>query len=229
MAKILISEDDADINHLIRSICEKNGLQTAQAFSGTEALLRLELESFDMIILDLMLPGMTGEELLKRIRAEKQPDIPVLVLSAKSSLADKVQLLTGGADDYMTKPFEPEELLARITACLRRAQRMPAAKPAADDISYKKLCICPAARRATVNGQELVLTPHEYDILLLLAREPEKVFSRETLYERVWQGGYYGEDNTVNVHVSNLRKKIAACDADNEYIKTVWGIGFKMA
>lgn len=229
MAKILITEDDADISNLIRSICEKNGLQTVQAFSGTEAALRLELENFDMIILDLMLPGMTGEELLQKVRAQKSPGIPVLVLSARSALTDKVQLLTGGADDYMTKPFEPEELLARITACLRRAGRTPKEAPAGAELSYKKLRIHPASRKATVNGQELVLTPHEYEILLLLVQEPEKVFSRETLYEQVWQGGYYGEDNTVNVHVSNLRKKIAAKDAENEYIRTVWGIGFKMA
>lgn len=228
MAKILISEDDADINHLIRSICEKNGLQTAQAFSGTEALLRLELDTFDMIILDLMLPGMTGEELLKKVRTGKRPDIPVLVLSAKASLTDKVQLLTGGADDYMTKPFEPEELLARINACLRRAGRTVSGQTSSGSLSYKKLRIYPASRRATVNGRELILTPHEYEILLLLVQSPEKVFSRETLYEKIWQGGYYGEDNTVNVHVSNLRKKLAALDADNEYIKTVWGIGFKM-
>lgn len=228
MAKILITEDDADISNLIRKICEKNGLQAVQAFSGTEAALRLELEIFDMIILDLMLPGMTGEELLQKAR-DKHPDIPILVLSARSALTDKVQLLNGGADDYMTKPFEPEELLARITACLRRAGRTPRETPAKESLFYKKLCIRPASRKVTVNGQELVLTPHEYEILLLLVQEPEKVFSREALYEQVWQGGYYGEDNTVNVHVSNLRRKIAAGDAESEYIKTVWGIGFKMA
>ena len=128
----------------------------------------------------------------------------------------------------MTKPFEPEELLARINACLRRAGRTVSGQTSSDSLSYKKLCIYPASRRATVNDRELILTPHEYEILFLLVQSPEKVFSREALYEQVWQGGYYGEDNTVNVHVSNLRKKLAALDADNEYIKTVWGIGFKM-
>ena len=228
MAKILIAEDDVDISGLIRRICEKSGLQAAQAFSGTEAALRLKLETFDMMILDLMLPGMTGEELLEKVRMEKRLEIPVLVLSAKAALTDKVQLLNGGADDYMTKPFEPEELLARINACLRRAGRTVSGQPTSASLSYKKLCIHPASRRATVNDRELILTPHEYEILFLLVQSPEKVFSREALYEQVWQGGYYGEDNTVNVHVSNLRKKLAALDADNEYIKTVWGIGFKM-
>lgn len=227
--KILIAEDDADISSLIRRICERNGYQTVQAFSGTEAALRLDMEAFDMIILDLMLPGMTGGELLKKLRTEKKQDTPVLVLSAKSALTDKVQLLTGGADDYMTKPFEPEELLARIIACLRRSQRIAEKRPADECISYHKLCIFPASHRVTVNGCEIVLTPHEYEILTILAREPDKVFSRETLYEQVWQGGYYGEDNTVNVHVSNLRKKIAAKDPGRDYIKTIWGIGFKMA
>lgn len=227
--KILIAEDDTDINNLIRKILEKQGYHAVQAFSGTEADLRLNMETFDMLILDLMLPGMSGEQLLHTLRRERNMDIPVLVLSAKAALQDKVNLLTSGADDYMTKPFEPEELLARVYAALRRADRGKERVAAVSCLSYKKLCLFPDSRKVTVDQQEVDLTRHEYDILYILMQAPEKVFSREALYEQVWSGGYYGEDNTVNVHVSNLRKKLAALDPDQEYIKTVWGIGFKMA
>lgn len=228
-SKILIVEDDADINHLIQKILEKQGYRVVQAFSGTEAELRLNMEQFDMMILDLMLPGKSGDQLLHMLREEKGIDIPVLVLSAKVSLQDKVELLKSGADDYMTKPFEPEELLARVYAALRRADRGAEKQTPQQCFSYKKLCLFPGSRKVTVNQQELSLTRHEYDILAILIQAPEKVFSRESLYEQVWSGGYYGEDNTVNVHVSNLRKKLAALDPEEEYIKTVWGIGFKMA
>lgn len=227
--RILIVEDDTDINRLIAAILGRQGYETVSAFSGTEALLRLEQEEFRMVILDLMLPGMDGELLLAHMRGKMQKGIPVLVLSARASLADKVQLLMSGADDYMTKPFEPEELAARVYSCLRRANSAENSPSAKREYCHKNLVLYPDSRRVMVKGQELTLTPHEYEILSLLVQSPEKVYSRETLYEQVWKGGYYGEDNTVNVHVSNLRKKIAAVDAEEEYIKTVWGIGFKMA
>ncbi|MDO4338317.1 MAG: response regulator transcription factor [Eubacteriales bacterium] len=227
--RILVVEDDADINQLICRVLEKNNYMVIQAFSGTEANLRMELEKFDLLILDLMLPGMEGGALLKKLRNEKKSEIPVLVLSARASLADKVRLLTEGADDYMTKPFEPEELLARVYACLRRSGKRAETRQETELLSYKNLSLFPEARKVIVREKEISLTRHEYEILYILLQEPEKVFSRETLYERVWSGGYYGEDNTVNVHVSNLRKKIACSDPEEEYIKTVWGIGFKMA
>lgn len=226
---ILIVEDDTDINNLIAAILKRQGYEVIQSFSGTEAVLRLELETFQLVILDLMLPGMNGETLLKNIREKMKNEIPVLVLSAKASLADKVQLLTSGADDYMTKPFEPEELAARVYSCLRRSRKAAVSEPAKECLQFKHLLFFPDSRRVTVKEQELTLTPYEYEILSLLVQSPEKVFSRESLYEQVWKGGYYGEDNTVNVHVSNLRKKIAAADPDEDYIKTIWGIGFKMA
>lgn len=227
--KILIVEDDTDINHLIRTILEKQGYRIVQSFSGTEGVLRLGMEQFDLLILDLMLPGMGGEELLRQLRLENGNEIPAIILSARSSLADKVQLLTTGADDYITKPFEPEELLARVFACLRRKGKVIGMRSQEEYLSFKNLKVFPEARKVTVNAREVTLTPHEYSILSILVQKPDKVFSRETLYEQVWNGGYYGEDNTVNVHVSNLRKKLAVYDPDNEYIKTVWGIGFRMA
>ena len=149
--RILIVEDDPDINNLIRTVLKKSGCRPVQAFSGTEAGLRLELERFDLIILDLMLPGMDGETLLGQIRGERQLDIPVLVLSARSALSDKVSLLISGADDYMTKPFEPEELSARVCACLRRSGRRQSRNTEKAAFSYKQLRLTPESRTVTVN------------------------------------------------------------------------------
>lgn len=222
---IMVVEDDADINQLLARILRQANYQVTQAFSGSEAALRLTQETPDLILLDLMLPGMSGETLLEKLRSENALSVPVIVLSAKNAVSDKVSLLKRGADDYITKPFEPEELLARIEASLRRAGKDAAAdRP----LVHRALVLSPGERRVTLDGKPLTLTAHEFDILALLMRQPEKVYSRESLYEQVWQGGYYGENNTVNVHVSNIRKKLKAIDPDADYIETVYGIGFKM-
>lgn len=228
MQKILIIEDDTDINHLLSRILKKAGYEVTPAFSGTEAQLRLEKDVPDLILLDLMLPGVTGEEVIKYVREELQQNVPIIVISAKTALENKVFTMTMGADDYITKPFEPEEVLVRVMAVLRR-YHTTGDELSQESYHYKNLALNPISRIVTVNQQEITLTRHEYDILLILMKQPEKVFSRESLYEEIWQNGYYGEDNTVNVHVSNIRKKIAAMDSETEYIKTVWGIGFKMA
>ena len=241
MTKILIIEDDTDINNLLAKIMRRQGYEAVQAFSGTEGKLRLELEQYDLLLLDLMLPGMMGEELIGEIR-QTDPDLPIIVLSAKSGLEERVEVLELGADDYMVKPFAAAEVEARVAGALRRntrrrkleeAQQESAQQESAEGLQfkilqYKELTLDADRREVRVRGQILNLTAHEYDILYILLKEPGKVYSRERLYELVWQGGYYGEDNTVNVHVSNLRKKIAAADTD-EYIATVWGIGFRMA
>ncbi|WP_251206004.1 response regulator transcription factor [Acetatifactor aquisgranensis] len=223
--KIMIVEDETDINRLLARILEAEGYGTIQAFSGTEALLLLEREEPNLILLDLMLPGLTGEELLTHIREKKRLSAPILVLSAKSALNDKVALLKSGADDYITKPFEPEEVAARVQAALRRTGSLPRRQL---PFSYKNIMLYPESRKVIVNGLELSLTSHEYELLLLFLQSPEKVFSRESLYEQVWKNGYYGENNTVNVHVSNLRRKMKEADASEEYIQTVYGIGFKL-
>lgn len=222
---ILVVEDDADINNLLAKMLRQVDYQVTQVYSGSEAALRLEHESPDLILLDLMLPGMSGEALLEKLRGELGCDAPVIILSAKTAVGDKVGLLKLGADDYITKPFEPEEVLARIEAALRRV-----GKEATSDkpLTHRALTLSPSLRKATLAGQELTLTAHEFDILELLMRQPEKVYTRESLYEQVWHGGYYGENNTVNVHVSNIRKKLKAIDPDADYIQTVYGIGFKL-
>lgn len=225
MQQIMIIEDEADISALLVKILREAEFRTVQAYSGTEAKLLLEKEVPDLILLDLMLPGMSGEELLREIRAEFGDHLPVLVLSARSGLKDKVTLLRNGADDYITKPFEPEEVTARVEAALRRSGGKGSSP---ERIVYKNLTLYPQSRRAAAGDTELTLTAHEYDILALLVQNPERVYSRERLYEIVWQGGYYGENNTVNVHVSNLRKKLKEADPENDYIQTVYGIGFRM-
>lgn len=224
--KILVVEDDTDINRLLVKILCEADYETVQAFSGTEAKLLLEKERPDLILLDLMLPGISGEELLQDIRKNQRSNVPVLVISAKNSLGDKVSLLKSGADDYITKPFAPEEVIARVQAGLRRNGKEDLTE---GPLVYKKLKLYPDARKVILDGHELTLTAHEFDILLLLMRNPEKVYSRESLYEFVWQGGYYGENNTVNVHVSNIRKKIKEIDPAGAYIETVYGIGFKLS
>lgn len=237
MAKILIVEDDADINQILAKIMQKQGHETVQAFSGSEADLRIFMNEeipYDLIMLDLMLPGIMGEDLIQKIR--EKSEVPVIVLSAKTALEDRVRVLNLGADDYLIKPFEKEEVIARVNGALRRykrfqttpVQQTEAAETEQQVLTYKELMLYPEERVAKLCGTELSLTAHEYELLLLLVQNPGKVYSRENLYEQVWQGGYYGEDNTVNVHISNLRKKLAAF-TDEEYIKTVWGIGFKMA
>lgn len=223
--KILIVEDDSDINHLLRRILQKSNFETIQAYSGTEAILLLERNTPDIILLDLMLPGMSGENLLLHIKNDLKLDIPILILSAKVDIDNKVALLKSGADDYITKPFVPEELLARIEVALRRSLKK-IEEP--ECITYQELILHPQSRSIYLKGKELNLTSHEYELLYLLMMNPGKVYSRESLYEIIWKGGYYGENNTVNVHVSNIRKKLKEINNKEEYIQTVYGIGFKL-
>ncbi len=229
--KILIVEDDSDINGLLCKILEKEGFAPVSAYSGSEALLRLSMEHFDMMLLDLMIPGTTGEEVIRKLR-EKENEIPVLVLTAKAALEDKVTVLNLGADDYLTKPFENEEVVARVNARLRRFRKNRTENGAenGDDgkLLFKNLVLDKEARTCMVKEQEISLTVLEFDILTLLVEHPDKVYSKENIYQAVWKDNYIGEDSTVSVHISNIRKKIAAVD-EEEYIKTVWSIGFKLA
>lgn len=229
--RILVVEDDSDINGLLCRILDKAGYETISAWSGSEALLRLEREAFDMLLLDLRLPGMTGEEVIRQLR-EKENEIPVLVLTAKAALEDKVSVLNLGADDYLTKPFENEEVVARVNARLRRFRksRTENETESSNDgkLLFKNLVLDKEARTCMVKEQEISLTVLEFDILALLLEHPDKVYSKENIYQAVWKDNYIGEDSTVSVHISNIRKKIAVAD-EEEYIKTVWSIGFKLA
>lgn len=226
--KILVIEDDADINTLLKKILERAGYEAETAFSGTEGRLLLKLNTYDLVLLDLMLPGLSGEELLTEIR--KTLRMPVIALTAKAGLSDKVNVLGSGADDYITKPFEKQELLARIQAQLRRAGDYSAVQTDASSpqkLTCRELELYPESHRVLLRGEEIPLTTHEFLLLQLLMANPQKVFSRENLYQSVWNSDFYGEDNAVSVHISNIRKKLTAL-TDEEYIQTVWGIGYKI-
>ena len=223
---ILVVEDDVDINNLISKTLEKQQYKITQAFSGSEALLQLSISEYSLILLDLMLPGMSGEEIIKKIRNEKE--MPIIVISAKTSLKDKVNVLNIGADDYITKPFESEEIIARVNSNLRGYRKYKTETTLDKIYKFKNITLDEERREVKVNDIDIHLTGYEFDILSILIKNPDKVYSRESLYEQVWKNGYYGEDNSVNVHISNIRKKIKSVSKDEEYIKTVWGIGFKL-
>lgn len=221
--KILIIEDDADINNLIFESLTKNGYTCLQAFSGTEAILCLERETFSLVIMDLMLPGISGEDLFPKLK--NLQNIPVIVVSAKDSLDSKINLLTSGAEDYITKPFEIQELVARVGVQIRRFAK---SEERSKRLQYKDLVLDQASFIASVNGEEIVLTKQEFKILELLLSHPNKVFSRQDIYDYAWDDIYIGEDKTINVHISNIRKKLKEVSSE-EYIETVWGIGFRLA
>ncbi|MDR0949471.1 MAG: response regulator transcription factor [Lachnospiraceae bacterium] len=222
--KILIVEDDTDINNLICAALGKVGYDCTQAYSGTESLLYVKHETFALILLDLMLPGLDGKAVLSAIRKDFRT--PVIVLSAKDTLEDKVDLLDAGAEDYITKPFEIPELLARVAVQIRRFLGQEEKKPTL--LTYKDLQLDTAHFGVTLCGEEIALTRQEFKILELLLSHPTRIYSKQEIYDYAWNDIYIGEDKTINVHVSNIRKKLKQITAE-EYIETVWGIGFKLA
>lgn len=224
--KILVVEDDSDINGLLCKILIQNGYDVRGAYSGSEAKMCIEQFEYDLIILDLMLPGVSGEELIKEIR--KNYFMPIIVSSSKTSTEDKISVLKLGADDFIIKPFDINELLARVEAQLRRYTKFFTKNNINNKIIHKNLELDIDSRQVFVNKKEVNLTVIEFDILNLLITNPNKVFTRLNLFESVWNDEFMGYDNTVNVHVSNLRNKLSKFDKDNEYIQTVWGIGFKL-
>lgn len=219
--QVLVAEDDNDINNMLRDLLENAGFAVEQAFSGTEAV-RLMAGGFDLVMLDLMLPGLAGEEVLKRIR--ETSDTPVIVVSAKDDKSSKVGLLKSGADDYVTKPFDTDELLARIEALLRRKGKTEDEKI----LRYKNIEINTVTFEASVSGAAVMLTKREFLILQLLMSNPKKVFTKNNIFESVWNEPFLGEDNSINVHLSNIRNKLSKAGGEDKYIQTVWGIGFKM-
>lgn len=224
MEQILIIEDDTDINNMTADALKKAGYDCVQAFSGTEGLLYIENQRFDLILLDLMLPGKNGESLLPQIK--KLQGAPVIVVSARDSLDSKVELLNSGAEDYLTKPFEIRELIARIQVQLRRSSGRPEEKP--QTLVWQDLTLNRDSFTASVRGRSIGLTRQEFRILELLLSHPDRVYSKQDIYDYAWDDFYVGEDKTVNVHISNIRKKLKTL-SDREYIETVWGIGFRLA
>lgn len=214
---ILIVEDDIFISDMLCESLVKEGFGVLRAFSGTEALMILEKDRPDLVLLDLMLPGINGEDVLKSIK-----DIPVIILSAKSDVSGKVRLLLDGADDYITKPFNMEELLARISVQLRRGTAKKGAPV------YKDISLDPDTRMAEVASKDVHLTRTEYAILKQLLANPRQVVTKTRLLELISDDTPDCTENTLKVHISNLRKKLRDASG-RDYIDSVWGIGFKMA
>ena len=225
MEKILVVEDDTFISEMLCELLALNGYEAVAAYSGTEALLCLGMGGFSLMLLDLMIPGKTGEEVLREIR-NKSSGIPVIVLTAMADKDSTIKLLGLGADDYIVKPFDNGELLARIAVQLRRAESIPAAGPV---LTYKDLTLDLDSYDASIGGKPAGLSKREFEILRLLMSYPQKVFTKNNLYESVWGEEFLGDDNTINVHISKLRGKLSAIRPGQEYVQTVWGIGFKMA
>ncbi|WP_195971751.1 response regulator transcription factor [Enterococcus gallinarum] len=219
--KILIIEDDQEINKLFQALLTKHGLIHLSAYSGSEGILLLQQQTFDLVLLDLMIPGINGKEVLQFIRDNFT--LPVIIISAMNGVDTKIDLLRSGADDYITKPFNQEEVIARIDVQLRKVPT--SIKP--HEKKWRNLSLDDNQRIAKLETTTLNLTNAEFDILSLLIDNPSRALSKKTIYEKVWHGTYYGDDNTISVHISNIRKKISVV-TEEEYIKTVWGIGFML-
>lgn len=225
--KILIVDDDKEIRNLISVYLENEGIQTKKAEDALEALKLLDTEEFDLIILDIMMPKMDGIKACMKIREERH--MPIIMLSAKSEDMDKIQGLASGADDYMAKPFNPLELIARVKSQLRRYKRYNA--EADNDKSIMEigdLKINTDTRQVWVGKKEVRLTPKEFDILELLVRNKGIVLSVSKIYEAVWKEDFFKSDNTVMVHITKIREKIEEDPKHPIYIKTVWGVGYKI-
>ena len=222
--KVLIVDDDPRLRDLLRRYLGDNGFSVSVA-DGAPAMNRIWMrERFDALILDLMLPGISGEAVLEEIR--KKGNLPVIVLTAKDSLDEKVEVLTSGADDYITKPFEIREVLARVQVQLRRKEEKETGIER--DLSFKDMVLNRDTFQVRIDGRILSkITKQEFAILELLLRNPKQVFSKEDIFEYAWDEPYMGETKTLDVHISNIRKKIKQVTSD-EYIETVWGIGYRL-
>lgn len=217
MKQILIIDDDIHIGDVVEETLLREGYGVSRAYSGTEALLYLSQHHPDLILLDLMLPGLNGEEILPKISS-----IPIIVVSAKVEIYDKVQLLLGGADDYITKPFDMSELLARISVQLRKTK-----ESICQVLQFKELTLDTISHKVYLDQQELKLTKTEYAILKLLMKQPSQVFTKSNILDEISKDTPDCVESSLKVHISNLRKKLRNIK-DKEYIEAIWGIGFKM-
>lgn len=226
--KILLVEDDREISNLVKNHLEKEHFTVLTAFDGEEALALFEKNEIDIILLDLMLPKVSGMDFLKRIRETSL--IPVLIISAKGSDIDKALGLGFGADDYISKPFSMIELTARVQAGIRRAtQYLPAKNPTPTNaLRYKELFLDLNTFSAQINGKTIQLTSKEFQLLKLFMRNKSRVFTKEQIYHFVWEDDYYGNENVIHVHIRRLREKIEEDPSNPKYIQTIWGIGYKL-
>ena len=224
--RILIVEDDKEINQMLVDFLRENGFETESAYDGAEASHLIKQNTYTLILMDLMLPYKGGSDLIEELRRES--NVPVIVLSAKSMMETRLEVLRLGADDYIMKPFDLNEVLVRMEVVLRRAGGVwNENETKQTELQYQDLVMDVEANRVFVAGEELMLTAKEFAILKLLLENPKKTFTKANLFEAVWGEPYYQEDNTLNVHMSNLRNKLKK-QGNAEYIETVWGIGYRL-
>ncbi|MBN3526331.1 response regulator transcription factor [Paenibacillus apiarius] len=223
--RILVVDDERNMRNLIRIYLKKHGYDVIETDNGIQALEIMEKEAADLVILDIMMPGMDGWSVCERIR-ERWP-IPILMLTARTDTKDKVQGLNMGADDYVVKPFDGEELVARVGALLRRAQASLAGASAAPAIHVPGMDIYPDSREIRINGQAVDFTPKEFELLLLLAANAQRVYSRDRIVEQLWDYDYEGDIRSVDNHVKNIRDKVHRAQLSYDPIQTVWGVGYK--
>jgi DNA-binding response OmpR family regulator len=222
---ILVVEDEPSIAEVVSLYLKRAGFTVQTALDGRDAMTLLETKIPDFVILDLMLPEVDGLSLTRWLR--DRSDVPIIMLTARREEIDRIAGLEMGADDYLVKPFSPQELVSRVRAVLRRAGRDPAEGRSERPLAFDGLTIDPPSRVLTVNGSPVELTAKEFDMLLLLARHPRQVFTREQLLERVWGSAEYIDPGTVTVHVRRLREKIEADPSNPRRLLTVWGVGYK--
>lgn len=226
MSKILIIEDEVAIADLEKDYLELSGFEVVIENAGDTGLERALSEKFDLVVLDLMLPGMDGFEVCKKIREEQ--DIPILMVSAKKDDIDKIRGLGLGADDYMTKPFSPSELVARVKAHMARYDRLVSSNQKSNDIvEIRGIKIDKTARRVYIDGEEKAFTTKEFDLLTFLAQNPNHVYTKEELFREIWDMDSIGDIATVTVHIKKIREKIEFDTANPQYIETIWGVGYR--
>ncbi len=223
---VLVVDDEPTIAEVVSRYLERAGYRTRVAGDGPAAIEAATRQRPDLVVLDLMLPGVDGLEVMRRLREQGPDRIAVILLTAKGEESDRVIGLRLGADDYVVKPFSPAELVARVDAVLRRVDTAPSFE---GPVELSDLTIDPAGRRVIVRGEEVALTQREFDVLLFLARHPGQVFSRNQLMDAVWQYSFYSDTSTVTVHIRRLRAKIELDPARPEHIQTVWGVGYRFA
>ena len=226
MYNILVVDDDKEIVKAIEIYLGKENYNIFKAYDGEQALKVIDKNEIHLAILDVMMPNKDGLETLEEIR--KKRNIPVIILSAKSEDIDKINGLNIGADDYVTKPFNPIELIARVNALIRRYTRLGAIEEKQGVIKNGELSIDDELKKVTVDGQEIKLTPTEYNILKFLTENKGKVFSIEEIYKNVWDGEYYAAENIIAVHIRHIREKIEINPKEPKYLKVIWGVGYKM-
>lgn len=223
MSTILVIEDNEDVNLMLTEALTDAGYVVKSAYNGIEGINEIKNCSYDLILLDIMLPYKSGDEILKEIRGFSE--IPVIIISAKDMVGVKIDLLKLGADDYITKPFDLGEVVARVESNLRRCQKQIQVNKV---FRYKDMVLDDSTKRVSANGIEMELTTKEYMILEMLIKHQGKVFTKANLYESIWQDEYLGDENAVKTHISNLRNKLKKANPKVKYIETVWGLGYRL-